>query len=83
MTMPDPYGAFQAYWRAKSTKQIERELASWRRRMDKYSSAYAWHGTGITPPGSLADGDKVSALRAILDERQEHDDPGARPEEGR
>lgn len=61
-----PEDKYRAVWAKKTTKQIERELASMHRHVQRHSSAYAWHGTGITPPGSLADGDKIIILREIL-----------------
>lgn len=69
MISHDPYETFKATWRPKTVAQIERELASWRRRVAKHSAAYAWHGRGITPPHALADGDKITALRELLTER--------------
>ena len=54
-------------WAAKSRKVVEREIASMRRYMEKHSSAYAWHGKSMTPPGTLADADKLSAMREALE----------------
>lgn len=65
----DPYEVYKATWRDKTSLQITRELDSWRRRIDRHSSAYALHGKDMTPPGTLADGDKVSALKEVLAER--------------
>lgn len=67
--LPDKYEAYKDQWRGKTTKQIEREIESWRRYMQKHTKAYAWHGGNMTPPSELADGDKLNALREILDER--------------
>ena len=61
--------AYREYWQQKNKNQIEKELLSWRKYIDKHSQAYAWHGSGMTPPGSIADGDKVSILKEILEER--------------
>ena len=57
---------FHTYWARKTVKQIEKEIQSWRKYMQKHSAAYAWHGKDITPPGELADGDKLCILREIL-----------------
>ncbi len=63
------YEEYKKLWSKKTTKQIEKELNSWRKYVDKHSSAYAWHGASMTPPNSLSDGDKISALKEILSER--------------
>jgi len=34
--------------------------------MQRHNAAYNWHGKNMTAPGSLADGDKLSALREAL-----------------
>jgi hypothetical protein len=62
--------AFVCAWNTKTTKQVTRELASMRRYVQKHSAAYSWHGKGITPPGALADGDKILALQEILASRE-------------
>ncbi len=59
------------YWSCKTDKQIENELASFRRYVDKHGQAYAWHGAGMTPSGCLADGDKIEILKNILKSRAE------------
>ncbi len=61
--------AYKNYWSSKKTAQIKKELLSWRKYMDKYGQAYAWHGSGMTPPTSIADGTKVIILKEILEER--------------
>jgi hypothetical protein len=38
--------------------------------MDKHVRSYEWHGSSMTPVGSLADGDKVLILREILREKE-------------
>lgn len=35
--------------------------------MQRHTTAYSWHGKSMTPPDSLADGDKLSALRDALE----------------
>lgn len=61
------YEEFRDKWAGKSIKAIEKEIASWRSYMQKQTQAYAWHGKGITPPGSIPDGDKLNALREALE----------------
>lgn len=56
---------YKKYWDKKTDKQIEKEIISWRKYMDRYSSAYSWHGSSMTPPGELADGDKLCILKVI------------------
>ena len=63
----EKYGKF---WSQKTNKQIEKELASFRKYIDKYSQAYAWHGSDMTPPGCLADGDKIEILKNIIKARE-------------
>lgn len=60
---------FKKCWESKTTKQIQKEIESWRKRIDKHGQAYAWHGANMTPPNHLADGDKVMILKEILNER--------------
>ena len=64
------YDEYKALWAKKTTKQVEKELASMRRYCDKYSAAYSWHGKQITPPGNVPDGDKIIALKEILETKQ-------------
>jgi hypothetical protein len=61
------YEEFRDSWAAHTVKQIELEIESWRRYMQKHRKAYAWHGAGMTAPGALADGDKLNALRDALE----------------
>lgn len=68
--MGDAYDRYRDHWSAKTIKQIEREIESMRRYMQKHNSAYEWHGKAMTAPGSLADGDKLSALREALEIRK-------------
>ncbi len=67
--MSDAYDKYRDHWAKKAIKQIEREIESMRRYMQKHNSAYEWHGKAMTAPGSLADGDKLSALREALEIR--------------
>lgn len=61
------YEQFRDMWATKTEKQIEREIESMRRYMQRHNSSYNWHGKNMTPPGSLADGDKLMALREALE----------------
>lgn len=67
------YNKYKTTWEKKTTGQIKKELKSWRAYVKKHSGAYAWHGKGITPPGTLPDGDKITALREILKQRGEEE----------
>lgn len=57
---------YRDLWLRKTVKQIECEIESMRKYMQRHSQAYAWHGKNMTAPGSLADGDKLLALREAL-----------------
>ena len=57
---------YRAHWSAKTPKQVQRELDSMRRYVQRNSSSYAWHGANNAAPGSLTDGDKINILREIL-----------------
>lgn len=63
---PNTYESFRDFWANKTPKVIQKEIDSMRRYMEKHSAAYAWHGANV-PPGSIGDGDKLSALRDALD----------------
>ncbi len=65
------YEDWKAMWEKKSTARLQKEIRSWEKYMQKHSSAYAWHGKDITPPGCLSDGDKLTALKEIVRERLE------------
>ena len=60
------YEQFRDLWAGRTVKQIEREIESMRLYMQRHNAAYNWHGKNMTPPGSLADGDKLMALREAL-----------------
>jgi len=60
------YEQFRDLWAGRTVKQIEREIESMRRYMQRHSAAYNWHGKNMTAPGALADGDKLMALREAL-----------------
>lgn len=68
--MSEAYDKYRDYWSARTVKQIEREIESMRRYMQRHNAAYVWHGNAMTAPGSLADGDKLSALREALEIRK-------------
>ena len=60
------YEQFRDLWAGRTVKQIEREIESMRRYMQRHNAAYNWHGKNMTTPCSLADGDKLMALREAL-----------------
>ena len=64
------WNKYKKHWIMKTTKQIKKESESWHKYMNKHSSSYHWHGGQNTPPGELADGDKLGVLREILRERE-------------
>lgn len=63
--------AFRDIWGARTVKQIEGEIKSWQRYMEKNLQSYVWHGKSSTPPDELPDGDKVRILREILQCKRE------------
>lgn len=60
---------YLAAWNAKTTKQVEKELTSMRKYVQKHSAHYSWHGANV-PPGGIADGDKILILSEILRDRK-------------
>ena len=60
------FDEYRDMWAKKTAKTIEREIESMRRYMQRHNAAYNWHGRSMTAPGSLADGDRLSALREAL-----------------
>ncbi len=60
-------------WLSRTTKQIQKEVKSWRSYMQKNNAAYNLHGADMTPPGGLADGSKLTILRDILRARGEQE----------
>lgn len=65
------YNEFRDHWAAKSIRQIEREIESWRKYMQRHGRAYAWHGGDGHDPDTLSDGTKLCALRDALKIAQE------------
>jgi len=57
-------------WNQKTSKQIEKEIASLRKYMARNSRAYVWHGANALPPGTIGDGDKLLILQEILEARK-------------
>lgn len=64
--MSDVWDSYKALWEPKTTKQVQKEVKSWRLYMQKNNAAYNLHGADMTPPGGLADGSKLTILRDIL-----------------
>jgi delta-aminolevulinic acid dehydratase/porphobilinogen synthase len=65
----DAYEKYKEAWRIKTYKQIANELESMRKYVKKFSQSSSWHGKDMVPPGSMADGDKITALRELLIEK--------------
>lgn len=72
--MSDPAEKYASTWRSKTTKQIEREIESWRRHFQKHNAGYGFTSAAIAAPGALADGDRMNILREILAERRDYRD---------
>jgi len=54
------------FWSNKTKSQLRKEIESWKRYFEKHGKAYGLHGGNMTPPNTLADGDKISILKEIL-----------------
>ena len=63
--LPNLHSKYLEHWNAKTTKQIEKELASMRKYVQRNSKHYSFHGANV-PPGGIADGDKILILSEIL-----------------
>lgn len=61
---------FLEAWNRKTLKQVEKELASMRKFVQRNSSHYAWHGANVSP-GGMADGDKILILEEIAKSKRE------------
>lgn len=61
---------FRTIHERKTENQIKKEIVSLQKYMERHSRAYHWHGAGMTPPGCLADGDKMLILKEILSEKR-------------
>lgn len=61
------FDEYKDIWSKRTKKQIEKELKSMQAYVNKHGASYWWHGSGITPPGSISDGDKISALKELLE----------------
>ena len=71
LIVDSPWDKYRALWLPKTTKQIQKEIKSWRSYMQKHNAAYNLHGSDMTPPDNLSDGDKLSILRDMLQDRGE------------
>ena len=60
---------YRSYWEKKTSSQIKQEIKSWQIYFNKHGQAYAFHGSDITAPNTLADGDKILILKEILNGR--------------
>ena len=60
---------YRSFWSKKTTSEIKKEIKSWRKYFNKHGESYSFHGGDMTPPNTLADGDKVMILKEILTER--------------
>lgn len=64
------YDEYKAVWAKKTRRQIEKEIDSMRKYMQKHDAAYKLHSGEMTAPGELADGVRLMALREVLEEMQ-------------
>jgi hypothetical protein len=65
--MNPTYGEFRDLWARKTVKQIEREIESMRKYMQRHRKAYSWHGSDMKATDELSDGSKLCALRDALE----------------
>jgi hypothetical protein len=68
--MNHTFEQYRDMWAQKTTKQIEKEIASLHRYMNKHNAAYHWHGSKMRAPGEMSDGDRMRALKDALVMRQ-------------
>lgn len=54
---------YRRVWENKSRKQVERELASYQRHLDKHKDTFFQQSA----PGEMTDGDRVMVLKEILE----------------
>lgn len=59
--------AFRICWEKRAPAQVEREIESMRRHMQKHAGHYAFHGR-TAHPDELTDGDRLRILREILED---------------
>lgn len=67
--MSNAEARFTAIWENKTCGQLQKEILSWRKYMQKHNAAYNFHGNAMTAPGELSDGDRLCILRRILKEK--------------
>ena len=60
---------YRSFWESKTTSQIKKEIQSWQKYFNKHRQAYSFHGSDMTTPNTLADGDKIMILKEILKNR--------------
>lgn len=60
---------YRAIWSAKTVRQIEKEIESMRRYMQRNDRAYSWHGAQHAP-GEMSDGDRLVTLQCALEEKR-------------
>jgi hypothetical protein len=60
---------YHATWSAKTRRQVEKEIESMQRYMQRNDRAYSWHGAQHAP-GEMSDGDRLVVLRDVLTEKE-------------
>ncbi len=58
---------FRKTWSKKTVRQLEKEIDSWQRYMQKHSGSYGWVETN---PNEMNDSDKLTILREIHSEKK-------------
>ena len=60
---------YRSFWKKKTSSQVKQEIKSWQKYFDKHGQAYSFHGSDITPPNTLADGDKMLILKELIKDK--------------
>jgi hypothetical protein len=60
---------YRSFWEKKTYHQIQNEVDSMHKYMNKHNSAYHWHGANSTSPDEMADGDRMLVLRELLSKK--------------
>lgn len=60
------YEKYKELWIKKTKRQVEKEIESMRKYIQKHASSYAFHGNQ-TNPEEMTDGQRLSALKEVLE----------------
>lgn len=64
MSKQDKIDAFESQWRSKTKRQVEKELESYRKYLERYPDSFFQQ----CAPDEMSDGDRVLVLKQILAE---------------